>query len=57
MLTNAVLLLFEERFDGAFGECLSRGVGQVFPGGQIDVQPRSVRSEGVASHGFPPALI
>lgn len=49
-------LLFQEGFDGALGESLGGGAGHVFHGRQIDVQARSIGSEGLAGDHFSPAF-
>jgi hypothetical protein len=47
-------LLLQQVFDGALGQTLGSGNGQILHSGQIDVQPRPIGSEGVAGDDFSP---
>lgn len=54
-VAEALGLLLQKGREGAFGQALGGGAGDLFQGREIHVQTRALVTEGAAGHDFPPA--
>jgi hypothetical protein len=56
LLAKGLGLLFQERGQGAFGQAISGGLGDLFHGVEIGVESGSLVTEGATCDDFAPAL-
>jgi hypothetical protein len=54
LLAERLGLLFEKSLQGSLGEASSGGVGDLFHGAEIDIEPGSLVAEGVSGDDFAP---